>query len=103
MSFFDKITGKDKKGGGDKKPAIKNPFANVGKAMQGNRTFQGQGNSLGGTKPGKLIHVELANPGSLGMKVSLSTHSFVEFLLVVAHPLFALLYMPTFSCSSSKD
>ena len=84
MSFFDKITGKDKKGGDNKKPAMKNPFANVGKAMQGNRTFQGQGNSLGGTKPGKLIHVELANPGALGMKVRACVRSLLVSSLLVS-------------------
>lgn len=69
MSFFDKFTGggdKDKK----KKP-LKNPFANVGKALAGGgqKNFSGEGNSLGGTNPGKLLHVELAEQGSLGMKI----------------------------------
>ena len=66
MDFFNKLTGKDDK----KKKPIKNPFANVGKALQGNRRFEGSGTSLGGSKPGKLIRFELAEPGPLGMKVS---------------------------------
>mmetsp|Transcript_8936 Transcript_8936/g.14895 ORF Transcript_8936/g.14895 Transcript_8936/m.14895 type:complete len:410 (+) Transcript_8936:266-1495(+) len=72
MSFFDKFTG----GGGDKdkdkkKKPITNPFANVGKALTGGgqKNFSGEGNSLGGTKPGKLLHVELAEQGPLGMKI----------------------------------
>ncbi|KAL7579865.1 hypothetical protein ACA910_004876 [Epithemia clementina (nom. ined.)] len=34
-----------------------------------NNKFQGQGKSLGGSKPGKVIEVELGEPGSLGIKV----------------------------------
>jgi hypothetical protein len=73
MDFFDKLVGGDKKKKkDDKKPPMKNPFANVGKAFQGNKTFEGTGKSLGGSKPGKLIHMELAEPGPLGVKVSSS-------------------------------
>ena len=72
MNFFDKLIGGDKKKDdkNDKKKPVKNPFANVGKAFQGNKTFEGAGNSLGGSKPGKLIPMELAEPGPLGVKVS---------------------------------
>jgi hypothetical protein len=64
MSFFSNLfQGDDKKSGG-KGP--KNPFANLG----GQKTFQGSGQSLGGSTPGQLIHVELKDPGTLGMKVS---------------------------------
>lgn len=76
MNFFDKLIGGDKKKD-DKKQPIKNPFANVGKAFQGNKTFEGAGNSLGGSKPGKVIHMELAELGPLGVKVSASI-SFVR-------------------------
>ncbi|KAI2498073.1 PUB domain [Fragilaria crotonensis] len=70
MDFFDKLVGGDKKKKkDDKKPPMKNPFANVGKAFQGNKTFEGTGKSLGGSKPGKLIHMELAEPGPLGVKI----------------------------------
>jgi hypothetical protein len=74
MDFFDKLVGGDKKKkkDDDKKPSMKNPFASVGKAFQGNKTFEGTGKSLGGSKPGKLIHMELAEPGPLGVKVSAS-------------------------------
>jgi hypothetical protein len=64
-NFFDKLIGKDKQGG-DKKKNINNPFANLGK---GHKKFGGQGQSLGGSKPGKVIHVTLPEPGSLGVKV----------------------------------
>jgi hypothetical protein len=74
MNFFDKLTGAgDKKKKEDKKPGIKNPFANVGKVFQGNTNFEGTGKSLGGSKPGKLIHFELAEPGPLGVKVRASS------------------------------
>ena len=42
-----------------------NPFANMGQ-----KKFQGSGQSLGGGNIGKLIHVELKDPGTLGLKVS---------------------------------
>jgi hypothetical protein len=62
MSFFGNLfQGDDKKSGG----GPTNPFANLGK-----KKFEGSGKSLGGSTPGQLIHVELKDPGSLGMKVS---------------------------------
>jgi hypothetical protein len=68
MNFFDKLIGAgDKKKKDDKKPGINNPF---GKVFQGSTTFEGAGKSLGGSKPGRLIHFELAEPGPLGIKVS---------------------------------
>ena len=65
--FFKKIGGdkKNSNGGG-----IKNPFANVkiggGKKV---KKFSGQGQTLGGNAPGKIINIRLPNPGSLGVKV----------------------------------
>lgn len=61
-NFLDNLFQGDKKkdGGGPK-----NPFANMG----GPKKFSGAGNSLGGAKAGKLIHVELKDPGTLGLKV----------------------------------
>ena len=68
MSFFSSLfQGDDKKsekgnsGGG----GPKNPFSNLGQ-----KKFQGSGQSLGGTSPGELIHVELKDAGTLGLKVS---------------------------------
>ena len=49
-------------GGGGGGP--KNPFANLGQ-----KKFHGSGQSLGGNNPGKIIHVELKDPGTLGLKV----------------------------------
>lgn len=67
MNFFDKLIGAgDKKKKDDKKPGINNPF---GKVFQGSTTFEGAGKSLGGSKPGRLIHFELAEPGPLGIKI----------------------------------
>jgi len=68
-NFFDNLFG----GGDDKKKAgggvsPKNPFANMSLPGQ-QRKFQGTGQSLGGSTPGKLIHIELKNPGTLGLKV----------------------------------
>ena len=68
-NFFSNLLGggddKKKKGGG----GPKNPFANMTLPGQGPRTFHGAGQSLGGSGPGKLIRVELKNPGTLGLKV----------------------------------
>jgi hypothetical protein len=65
MSFFSNLfQGDDKKKSGGGGP--KNPFANLG----GPKKFQGSGQSLGGSSPGQLIHVELKDPGTLGLKVS---------------------------------
>ena len=81
MSFFNNLfQGDDKKkgggnklgGGGDKRPSgggPKNPFANLGANLGGPKKFSGAGQSLGGTGPGKLIHVELKKPGTLGLRV----------------------------------
>ena len=71
MGFLDDIFKGDKKkqggqtvgGGGG---GIQNPFANIG----GRRTFHGQGQSLGGSKPGTVIPVTLSQEGPLGVRVS---------------------------------
>eukprot|EP00522_Entomoneis_paludosa_P012955 CAMPEP_0172445542 /NCGR_PEP_ID=MMETSP1065-20121228/5355_1 /TAXON_ID=265537 /ORGANISM="Amphiprora paludosa, Strain CCMP125" /LENGTH=402 /DNA_ID=CAMNT_0013196415 /DNA_START=13 /DNA_END=1221 /DNA_ORIENTATION=+ len=41
---------------------------NFGFSLPGQK-FQGEGKSLGGGKPGKVIEIELPEPGSLGIKV----------------------------------
>ena len=73
-NFFDKLVGngdKAKKKPDTSKQSIKNPFAQIGAALQGNgKKFEGRGESLGGSKPGKVISVELKHPGPLGVKVS---------------------------------
>ena len=72
-NFFDKFTGKKQNGGGKKSGGKnnKNPFAKVGKTLSGpgHRKFQGTGQSLGGSQPGKVIQVMLPDPGPLGMEV----------------------------------
>ena len=77
MSFFKDLFNKD---GDDKKKSgaaaggggPKNPFQNF--QLPGQKKFQGSGQSLGGTAPGKLIHVELKDSGTLGLKVSLARY-----------------------------
>ena len=72
MGFFDNLLGggddKKKKDDSSSKPSgMVNPFQNLGK-----KKFQGSGQSLGGnSKPGNVVHVELPNPGPLGIKVRL--------------------------------
>ena len=66
MSFFQNLFNgdDDKKKKNDGGGGPKNPFANLGQ-----KKFQGSGKSLGGSDPGNLIHIELKEPGTLGMKV----------------------------------
>ena len=89
MDFFNKLTGD-----GDKKPGkgranatsggrvgsgggsssnnknrphqFKNPFAQIG---GGSKNYRGGGQSLGGSKPGRIVRVELPVAGPLGVKV----------------------------------
>lgn len=94
MNFFDKLigAGDKKKKKDDKKPGINNPFANVGKVFQGNTNFEGDGKSLGGSKPGRLIHFELAEPGPLGVKVSASAERVAaSYSVILLRPLNAYL------------
>ena len=68
MGFLDDIFGNDKdkkknKGGGQ---GLQNPFANLG----GQRTFHGQGQSLGGREQGSVLSITLPEPGPLGIRVS---------------------------------
>ena len=72
MGFLDDMFKGDKKkqgqklGGGNNGGGIQNPFANMG----GRRTFHGQGQSLGGSKPGTVIPITLSKEGPLGVRVS---------------------------------
>ena len=72
-AFFDKLKGDDKN---NNKNRNNNPFANFG----GPRTFGGQGQSLGGSQPGKVFSVTLEYPGTLGMKVRHTMR--VDFIFV---------------------
>lgn len=74
MGFLDDVFGgdKSKKKEGDKKDNNKNnPLANALARMSkpGQKSFQGQGQSLGGSKPGDVIAVTLDQPGPLGVRV----------------------------------
>ena len=62
MGLLDGLFDKNKKGGNE--GGIPNPFAN-----RGGRSFHGQGQSLGGSKPGTVIPISLARPGPLGVRV----------------------------------
>ena len=57
-NFFDRFKPKKQGGGG---------FSLNLPGMK--KTFQGSGQSLGGSAPGKVIEVQLDQPGSLGMKI----------------------------------
>ncbi|KAG7372586.1 PUB domain containing protein [Nitzschia inconspicua] len=50
---------------------LANAFARVANATTGGgpKSFQGQGKSLGGSKPGEFITVTLSQPGPLGVRV----------------------------------
>lgn len=69
--FFKKITGdKNKKVGGSNASGgggMKNPFAKMN--IGGPKKFTGQGQSLGGGRPGEVIKVSLSEQGPLGIKV----------------------------------
>jgi hypothetical protein len=69
-NFFDQFKGDDKKKNLLKN--VKNPFAQVGKALGGQRKFGGEGQSLGGSRPGRLIHVSIEQQGPVGVKVRLN-------------------------------
>ena len=64
----------------NKGPQFKNPFANVnlgglqlpggaGGSSSSSKNFRGGGQSLGGSKPGRIIRIELPIAGPLGVKV----------------------------------
>ena len=99
MDFFNKLTdkkpgkgranatsgGRVGSGGGNNNnnntnhggPQFKNPFANLGGSLQlggvggggSHKNFRGGGQSLGGSKPGRIVRIELPMPGPLGVKV----------------------------------
>lgn len=69
MGFLDNIFNNDDK----KKPKPNNnPLANLRKNIENMgkpNTFHGQGQSLGGAKPGEVMEIVLPNPGPLGVRV----------------------------------
>ena len=69
MDFFNNLTGGDKKkkDGNKNNNPLANAFANLGGG--GRKGFKGQGQSLGGSKPGEVIPISLPNPGPLGVQV----------------------------------
>jgi hypothetical protein len=86
MSFLDNFKGKDKKKKNENPlKNVKNPFAQVGKAMTGqNRKFAGQGESLGGSRPGKLLHMTIPEDGPVGVQVEKRPNKSAIVSLVVA-------------------
>jgi hypothetical protein len=68
-NFFDQFKGDDKK---NPLKNVKNPFAQVGKALGVQSRFVGDGQSLGGSRPGRLIHVSIEQQGTVGVKVRLN-------------------------------
>ena len=85
MSFLDNFKAKDKKKKNENPlKNVKNPFAQVGKAMTGqNRKFAGQGESLGGSRPGKLLHMTISEDGPVGVKVSSYIHVLLYFFIIL--------------------
>lgn len=73
MGFLDDVFGgdKSKKNDGKKKDNKNNPLASALARMSkpGQKSFQGQGQSLGGSKPGDVIAITLDQPGPLGVRV----------------------------------
>jgi len=87
MGFLDDVFNPKKKNSKNNKQPNKsgsmnneNRLANLGKSIQKNfnqatgqqqhhNTFHGQGQSLGGSKPGDVIEIILNNPGPLGVRV----------------------------------
>mmetsp|Transcript_21943 Transcript_21943/g.50642 ORF Transcript_21943/g.50642 Transcript_21943/m.50642 type:complete len:406 (+) Transcript_21943:1-1218(+) len=72
MDFFRNLG----KGGDKNSPQNKNssksnsnPLSNVAKGFGANRKFQGTGQSLGGSNPGRVIEIVLSEPGPLGMRI----------------------------------
>jgi hypothetical protein len=65
MNFFDRF----KPGNKDKKKSL--PNMNIFSKFQlpGQNNFSGNGQSLGGSQPGKVIDVQLDDPGPLGVKI----------------------------------
>ena len=80
-NFFNNLLGGGKDDDKKKKKPNNNPFANMTLPGQGPRKFSGAGQSLGGSGPGNLIHVELKNPGTLGLKVR-SIYSYLCYVFV---------------------
>jgi len=78
-AFFDKLKGDDKN---NNKNRNNNPFANFG----GPRTFGGQGQSLGGSQPGKVFSVTLEYPGTLGMKIEKRPNSAGSAIVAMVVP-----------------
>ena len=70
MGFLDNLLGDGKNKSDKGKPSIgiPNPFARQ-------QSFQGQGQSLGGSKPGIVIPISLPQPGPLGVRVSTNEES----------------------------
>jgi len=81
MGFLDDVFNpkkKNQKKQGNKSGNINNEnrLANLGKSLQKNftggqqhNTFHGQGQSLGGAKPGEVFDIILSHPGPLGVRV----------------------------------
>jgi hypothetical protein len=61
MSFFDRFKP------GNKAKKASTPNMNKFLNMLGQNNFSGSGQSLGGSEPGKVIDVQLDEPGPLGV------------------------------------
>jgi hypothetical protein len=55
-------------------PLVK-ALSNMTNPLGNKKSFQGQGQSLGGNKPGQVIAITLEHPGPLGLKVEKKSNS----------------------------
>jgi hypothetical protein len=70
MGFLDNVFGGDDKSKKKKNENNHNPLASALQNFNNKtKSFQGQGQSLGGSKPGEVIPITLPNPGPLGVRV----------------------------------
>ena len=76
MGFLDNVFGDNNNQKNDKKKKDSNPLANaLGRFQNKPSTFQGAGQSLGGSKPGQVISIVLPNAGPLGVRIEKKSNS----------------------------
>lgn len=76
MGLLDNIFGKGGNDNDNKKSKSKPSAAAVlSNPFGGRKTFQGAGQSLGGSKPGIVIPIVLSDPGPLGVRVRRGVHT----------------------------
>lgn len=85
-NFFDRFkpgAGDDKKNKNNSSKTNGNPLAGWFQWGTSRSTFSGQGQSLGGSQPGKVMAVTLSDPGSLGLQIEKSSQGMAIVAMVV--------------------